>query len=210
MSGRRLLVSLREVINSERILKCRSMIKADIDFWEEHLETEVEELEISINEAFDVRADYIMEAVLDDSATEVAITVSDYVARKLLKRSKCDNCKLALTPLLDNDSYLKTLSRGGLVTPSRYLADFVCNSFAILDYLKHDIIAFEIPVTKAATYTLKRYGRVLNFTCETHRDWGFKFATKIFVNIFFNNKQKQAKDSVRKEAVSTFQTRSKK
>ena len=54
MSGGRFLVSLREVINFERILKCRSLIKADIDFWEEHLETEVEEFEISINEAFDV------------------------------------------------------------------------------------------------------------------------------------------------------------
>ena len=91
---------------------------------------------------------------------------------------------------LDNDSYLKTLSRGGLFTPSRCLADFVCNSFAILEYLEHDIIAFEIPVAKAATYTLKRYGSVSNFTCETHRDWGFEFETKIIVNIFFNNKQK--------------------
>ena len=54
MSGRTFLVSLREAINSERVLKCRSLIKADIDFWEEHLETEVEEFEISINEAFDV------------------------------------------------------------------------------------------------------------------------------------------------------------
>ena len=154
-----------------------------------------------------------MEAVLDDNATEVAITISGYIARKLLKRSKCDNYELALTSQqaeLDNDSYLKTLFRGGLFMPSRCLADFVCNSFAILDYLEHDIIAFEIPVAKAATYTLKRYCPVSNFICETHRDWGFKFATKIIVNIFFNNKQKQAKHSVRKEAVSTFKTRSKK
>ena len=63
-----------------------------------------------------------MEAVLDDNATEVAISISGYVARKLLKRSKCDNCKLALTLQqvdLDNNSYLKTLSHGGLFTPSR-------------------------------------------------------------------------------------------
>ena len=114
-----------------------------------------------------------MEVVLDDNATEVAITISGYVARKLLKRSKCDNCKLALTSQqidLDNDSCLKTLSRGGLFTPSRCLADFVYNSFAILDYLQHDIIAFEISIAKVATYTLKRYGPVSNFTCETHRD----------------------------------------
>ena len=51
MNGGRFLVSLREVINSERILKCRLLIKVDIDFWEEHLETKVEEFEISIYEA---------------------------------------------------------------------------------------------------------------------------------------------------------------
>ena len=48
MSGRRFLVSLKEVINSERILKCWLLIEVDIDFWEKHLKTEVEEFEISI------------------------------------------------------------------------------------------------------------------------------------------------------------------
>ena len=33
MSGGRFLVSLREVLNSERILACRSLIKVNIDFW---------------------------------------------------------------------------------------------------------------------------------------------------------------------------------
>ena len=60
-------------------MKCRSLIKADIDFWEEYLKTEVDEFEIRIIEAFDVWADDIMKAVLDDSATEVAITISGYV-----------------------------------------------------------------------------------------------------------------------------------
>ena len=77
--------------------------------------------------------------------------------------------------------------------------------FAI-DYLEHDIIAFEIPIAKAATYTLKRYGPVSNFKCKTHRDWGFKILTKIIINIFFNNKQMQAKDLVRKETLSTLPT----
>ena len=37
MSGRRFLVSLREVTNSERIIRCRSLVKADINFWKEDL-----------------------------------------------------------------------------------------------------------------------------------------------------------------------------
>ena len=36
MSGRRFLVSLREVSNSE-VLLLNSIIKADLNFWEEHI-----------------------------------------------------------------------------------------------------------------------------------------------------------------------------
>ena len=38
MSGGRFLVSLREVLNTERILSCRSLIKNDINFWKEDLQ----------------------------------------------------------------------------------------------------------------------------------------------------------------------------
>ena len=38
MSGGRFLVSLREVLNSERILSSRSLIKENINFWEEDIE----------------------------------------------------------------------------------------------------------------------------------------------------------------------------
>ena len=37
MSGGSFLVSLRDVYNSERILACRSLIKENINFWEEDL-----------------------------------------------------------------------------------------------------------------------------------------------------------------------------
>ena len=40
MNGGRFLVSLREVRNSERILQCRSLLKENINFWEEDLTSE--------------------------------------------------------------------------------------------------------------------------------------------------------------------------
>ena len=40
MSGGRFLLSLREVLNTERILSCRSLIKKDINFWKEDLQSE--------------------------------------------------------------------------------------------------------------------------------------------------------------------------
>ena len=82
MSGERFLVSLRDVLNSERILSCRSLIKENINFWEENTDSDAEESLDSINGLFDERADEIMEPVLDDDAREVATTISSYVAKK--------------------------------------------------------------------------------------------------------------------------------
>ena len=108
---------------------------------------------------------------------------------------------------IENDSYLLLLSRGGLFVPSKSLAEFVCTSFAILDYIENDILATSVPVRKATTYVLQQYGPKCEFTCEEHKNWGFVFATKIVINIFYNNKQKLAADSVRKDAVCGFKKR---
>ena len=129
-----------------------------------------------------------MESILDHDAREVAITISRYVAKKLIKRSSCDLYKETLASQevdLENDSYLKLLSRGGLVVKSRRLADFVCGCFAILDFVKKEIVLLGMPVTKVATYTLKRYGSFPHFS------YNMKHASKIVVNVFFNNKQKK-------------------
>ena len=81
MSGGRFLVSSREVLNSERILSWRSIIKENINIWEENIDSDAEESLDSINDLFDERgddfmndlfderADDFMEAVLDDTAT---------------------------------------------------------------------------------------------------------------------------------------------
>ena len=95
-SGGRLLVSLREALNSETILRCQSLIKENINFWEEYIDGDAEESLDSINDLFDERADEIMEAVLDNDAKEVATTISGYVAKKLIKQSSCGLCKQTL------------------------------------------------------------------------------------------------------------------
>ena len=83
-------------MNSERILSCRSLIKENINFWEENIDSDAEESLDSINDLFDERADEIMEAILDDDAREVATTISGYVAKKLIKRSSSNLCKQTL------------------------------------------------------------------------------------------------------------------
>ena len=148
-----------------------------------------------------------MESVLDIHSAEVATTISGYIAKKLTKLSKCKECKASLMVHdndLGDDSYLSLLLRGGLFVPSKILAEFVCSSFAILDYIEKDILSTTIPVRKSATYVLRKYGPNCEFTCEGHQDWGFTFATKVIINVYFNNKQKLAKDSVRKDTVNGF------
>ena len=54
---------------------------------------------------------------------------------------------------------------------------------------------------KACQPILRRYASKVIFTCPSHTEWGFVFATKIVINIFFNNKQKTVTADVRKKAV---------
>ena len=173
MCSGRFLVNLREVLNSERVLSCRSLIKENINLWEENIDSDTEESLDTINDLFDERANVIMEAVLNDDAREVTTTISGYVAKKLIERSSCDLYKQTLASQevdLENDSCLKLLSRGGLFIPSRQLADLVCGCFSILDFLKKEIVLLGMPVAKVATYILKRYGSFPHFSCNMHHD----------------------------------------
>ena len=211
MSGGRFLVSLREVLNSERILACRSLLKENINFWEENLRPDIEyNVAASFDEIFNSKEDEIANSVLDNDSQEVSTTIAGYIARKLVKRTKCEPCKASLSvhdDELANDTYLSVLSRGGLFVPSKKIADFVSGCFAALDYISDDLVRMPIPVRESATYALEKYGPTCNFTCDNHVNWGFIFATKIVVNIFFNNAQKLAADSVTKESISGFKKR---
>ena len=87
------------------------------------------------------------------------------------------------------------------------LAEFVCNCFALLHFVEHDILSDDCAVTESAMYILKLYSRHSEFCCEFHEDWGMKVASKIIVNIYFNNKQKKSKDITRKDAIKGFKLR---
>ena len=87
------------------------------------------------------------------------------------------------------------ISRGSFTVPSIPLAEFVSASFAILGYtdtlLKY---ASDESTPAAGELKLKWYAPKTVFTCEEHIDWGRKFASRIVVNTFYNNKQKLACD----------------
>ena len=93
INGRRYLVNLREVRNSERILQCRSLIKENINFWEEDLASENQECVTVTEDIFGTGTREIMESVLDENSAEVTTW---YVAKKFINRSKCESCKILL------------------------------------------------------------------------------------------------------------------
>ena len=107
-----------------------------------------------IDEMLRDRKEEISERVLDDYSSEVATTISGYIAKKLLKRSKYKDCEKKLTVYdqdLQNDYYFALLSKGGLFVLPKELAEFVCSCFALLDFVKGDILSIDL-VTRSAMY----------------------------------------------------------
>ena len=83
MSGGRFLVSLREVTNSERIICCRSLVKVDINFWKEDLDSDKPSLDFSALLALLSEHEIeISESTLDSSSEEVSTTIASYIAKK--------------------------------------------------------------------------------------------------------------------------------
>ena len=84
-SGGRLLVSLRKVITSERILTCRSLLKRNLNFWEEKPSFKenpnVEELINIVSE----HETEIFELSLSPESEEVSFTIAGYVAIETLQ-----------------------------------------------------------------------------------------------------------------------------
>ena len=91
MSGGRFLVSLRKVNSSERILVCRSLLKAGINIWEDEEEGETEEQQEDFLQELQLREDEIISLSLSETARDVAEVVAGYVATKLHGRFHCVN-----------------------------------------------------------------------------------------------------------------------
>ena len=85
MSGSRFFDNLREFLNSERILRCRSLIEEIINFWEEDITSENLECVTIIKNIFGTRRQEIVENVLDENNADMA---TGYVPKKLVKPSQ--------------------------------------------------------------------------------------------------------------------------
>ena len=81
MNGCRFLVNLREVQNSERILQYRSLLKENINFWEEDLTSENQECATVTEDIFGTRTREIVESVTTMSLKSLLNDVDVKVVR---------------------------------------------------------------------------------------------------------------------------------
>ena len=135
LNGGHFLVSLREVSSSEKILLLRTLLKDNINFWEEDLdETKSKDYTKELKEDLDAMNVAIQESTLISESAEVVPVVSGYIARKMLDKTKCSTCiELLRGNAVENDCYFNELSRGGFTIASKNLNDFVAFAFAVLD-----------------------------------------------------------------------------
>ena len=214
MSGGRFLVSLLEVCNSEKILAVRNLLKEDINFWDKNIYKTFEYSTLkNIMRDIALLSSEILECQLSEDSMEVGVTIAGYIAKKLKKRFKFLSCgqKMVSTDQdVLNNEYLKILSRGGLIGPSQSLSDFTCHLFSILDIVSPILIkhcSYSLSIKSFAEQILKIYYSSVDFTCEKHQEWGIKYVSRIVINIFYNNLQKETTDSVRKDQVKEFKKR---
>ena len=62
-------------------------------------------------------------------------------------------------------------------------------------------------VRAAYTQIFDRFSPQIDICCSKHNNWGLKFAAKIVISTFFNNKQTVSSDSARKDTVVAFKKR---
>ena len=66
----------------------------------------------------------IFETELSQDSKQVAVCIADCVVKKIKKHLKCHVCNnkiISNDNIVENDEYLKTLSRGGFIVPLKIL-----------------------------------------------------------------------------------------
>ena len=85
---------------------------------------------------------------------------------------------------------------------SSQMVEFICACFPMFYCADKFIVRYnESTIRESDERILETYSPKYIFTSEQHNEKGLKFAAKIVVNIFYNNKQKLPLDEIRKYTV---------
>ena len=193
MSGGRFLVSLREVRKPEKILLLNSIIKADLNFWEESIcvKKAIDSVTLELHTRLDEIANEIAECQLNEESKEGAASIAGYVTKTFLSRSDYNQCKEKL--IINNKDnghdhykYLRLLSPGGVTVPSLALTDFIFQTFSISHYISHTIHGLTKNENRKITENvLQKYlNKVVNFARLNPKTGELNFQREL-VSIFF-------------------------
>ena len=209
MSGGRFLVGLRELQSSERVLKMRSLIKEDIDFWKEDvMPRDVFDNEVNMFENdISLKSDDIQSCLLTPDGIEVAAVIAGYIVHKYT----CEVCKEMSSATgdkktLDEFAYLVELSRGGLIVPKLDLCHHVAKLFAMLDLCQNEIETSNLSARHASLILLRGNDQPVTFLCQQHEQYLSKI-NKTLINVLWNNQTKDKKCQCRKDCVESFKKR---
>ena len=151
-----------------------------------------------------------MRSSLDPDSAEVATTIAGYIAKKLTKRFKCNDCSFMLSSCnteIENNRYLATLSRGGLTVPSQVLADYTCGCFAALDYCDERLKTEKEEARKSSEYILMHCTRILNSPVNHTKNRDLNLLPESLSMCFFNNKRKLANANLKRDEITSFKAR---
>ena len=193
MSGGRFLVSLREVRKPEKVLLLNSIIKADLNFWEESIcvKKAIDSVTLELHTRLDEIANEISECQLNEESKEGAASIAGYVTKTFLSRSDYNQCKEKL--IINNKDnghdhykYLRLLSPGGVTVPSLALTDFIFQTFSISHYISHTIHGLtKNENRKIIENVLQKYlNKVVNFARLNPKTGELNFQREL-VSIFF-------------------------
>ena len=210
MSGGRFLVSLREVMNSEKIILLKSLLKENVDFEAEDInDVPIDNME-EITRNLKNMENEIQESALSQESEEVSVYITGYIIKKLLKRFGCNDCKYLLLSEENaiEDKYIKLLNRGGLLIPSSNVCLYSSKCFAILEVI-FDVLLKYAPndIRNCAAYFLDKYLPSIVICCSTHNTSSRKWLCRIVSNIYINNNQKISNSEIRKDDVKRFKAR---
>ena len=212
--GGRFLVSLTEMNNAQRIFLLTSLIRDDVNFWNEDLSVEKssEDMLKLLGEIESVSSE-LLQCSLSSDTQKVCTQVTGYIVRKLDERLHCSMCKSKLVATgsdvkRPDTAYIDTISRGGLIVPSTEMTNFVSNVFALLDFTDRFIMKYpSVKCRDAATVILEKYVGGDDILCNEHTNIGRRRIFLSACNVFYNNKRKDITANIRKDQLKKVKVR---
>ena len=194
MSGGRFLISLAELLKSEKIIKIQKLIQQNVDLGKVSI-PKYDQRELSIKTSNLIKSCNQNLKISDDTA-EVLSYVTGYISRRLKKCINCACCSLILELNTNQSSYFSSLDRGMLTAPSAILIKYVQNSFCALDYLQSKIRKSGLPAGVLARDILNKLATRWNYviSCDQHIKEITKLMNCTISNIFFNNLRKSVNE----------------